>query len=333
MTCIAAYVASVVYSRVVFGPLASAAQNLPEEEIDDEEEARIFLPFPLTTKQLQPRPYRGSDPEWQEYIRFSKDQAQGKRVREQLANFVVDSIDKHPVMSLRCGKGMKLRRYWLDIDFPPAAPPEFVRSGIEITDEHIAWAQAPVDSLTVFRQRQILWPSAMAMATWSFAKVMVIDDVKRIAGMLGFSVSPPPSLDQMLAQHQQAIKNAHPNRNGPNPQLPGEPNKAVGNSDDHSEDEVANDATKAAMALKSHFVRPIMAFKARFLQTWKPVRGYPPAGSIIVSGFVEIDAPKAWLVFDIKAAWDPKTRNYDLDHTNIQLRRFQPKRQGPVGGA
>jgi hypothetical protein len=29
----------------------------------------------------------------------------------------------------RCGKGMKLRRYWLDVDFPTHAPPEFERTG------------------------------------------------------------------------------------------------------------------------------------------------------------------------------------------------------------
>ena len=53
-------------------------KNLPEEE---EEEVGIFIPFPGTTKQLQPKPYRGTDPEWQAFIKFSKDKSLGKSVQ------------------------------------------------------------------------------------------------------------------------------------------------------------------------------------------------------------------------------------------------------------
>jgi len=48
---------------------------------------------------------------------------------------------------------------------------------------------------------------------------------------------------------------------------------------------------------------------------------------------VELDSPKAWLVFDVKAAWDPKTRSYDARSMHLKLRRMQLKKQGPVGGA
>ena len=51
------------------------------------------------------------------------------QVIDDLAQLVRQVADRHPVLAMRCGKGMKLRRSWLDIDFPFAAPPEFVRSG------------------------------------------------------------------------------------------------------------------------------------------------------------------------------------------------------------
>lgn len=41
----------------------------------------LFIPFPGTTKQLPVTPYRGSDPEWQEFIKFSQDLTAGKKVR------------------------------------------------------------------------------------------------------------------------------------------------------------------------------------------------------------------------------------------------------------
>lgn len=76
-----------IFTAVVLSPLDKYAEeiekNMDEETRKELEEQgdSIFIPFPGTTKQIQPPPYRGSDPEWQEYIKFSKDPALGKRVR------------------------------------------------------------------------------------------------------------------------------------------------------------------------------------------------------------------------------------------------------------
>jgi len=342
---LAIYVGASAYSSIVLDPLERAAvdalQHLPNEEFE-EEPPPLFIPFPGTTKQLKPVPYRGSDPEWQEFVKFSKDKKLAQKVREELAAFVQSVAVKHPILSIRCGKEMKLRRYWLDVDFPQAAPPGFERKGLEIGDNYIEWRTQPVDSLTVFKIRQALWPSALVQSFWSFTKVMVVDDVKRIAGMLGLrSGPPPPSLDQLLARHQQLLK-------GPQaPQLQGKDNTPTqpptvaqppkglpGSSAEKpalmgkgpDEEELAS----KGMAFHAHFFRPIMAFKAKLAQTWKPAPNYPPRGSILVSGMVELDSPRAWLVFDVKAAWDPKAKEYDPRSMFIQLRRLQPKKQSPV---
>jgi hypothetical protein len=221
----------------------------------------------------------------------------------------------------------------------------FYQNSIEIGDDYITWGTQPVDSLTVFRLRQALWPAALIQSFWSFTKVMVADDAKRIAGMLGIRSSPPPpSLDQILARHQQLMKGPQtPSKDGPPtlPQPAGDASKAItaatpsekstltGGKQDGTE---VGPATNAAMVFHAHFFRAIMAFKAKMAQTWRPAPNYPPRGSILVSGLVELDSPKAWLVFDVKAAWDPKTRSYDARSMHLQLRRMQLKKQGPVGG-
>jgi hypothetical protein len=87
------------------------------------------------------------------------------------------------------------------------------------------------------------------------------------------------------------------------------------------------------LPLQGHFTKAMTAFKMKLQQTWKPARNYPPRGSILVTGFVEVDSPKAWLVFDVKAAWDPKTKKYDSRSMSLSLRRMQMKKQGPLGGA
>ncbi|KAH7371455.1 hypothetical protein BKA64DRAFT_698951 [Cadophora sp. MPI-SDFR-AT-0126] len=317
---LAIYVGASAYSSIVLDPLERAAvdalQHLPNDEFE-EEAPPLFIPFPGTTKQLKPVPYRGSDPEWQEFVKFSKDKKLAQKVREELAAFVQSVAVKHPILSIRCGKEMKLRRYWLDVDFPQAAPPGFERKGLEIGDNYIEWRTQPVDSLTVFRIRQALWPSALVQSFWSFTKVMVVDDVKRIAGMLGIrSGPPPPSLDQLLARHQQLLKGPQapqlqskdstptqpPTVAQPPKGMPGSAEKPALMGKGPDEEELAS----KGMAFHAHFFRPIMAFKAKLAQTWKPAPNYPPRGSILVSGMVELDSPRAWLVFDVKAAWDPK---------------------------
>ena len=85
--CAAIYICGNAYSKVVFDPLAKALDDGADLELrdqereDEEEDASFFIPFPGTTRQLEPKPYRGSDPEWQEFVKFSKDQERAKRVR------------------------------------------------------------------------------------------------------------------------------------------------------------------------------------------------------------------------------------------------------------
>lgn len=58
-------------------------KTLDEESRKELMEANepLFIPFPGTTREVKPRPYRGSDPEWQEFVKFSKDPELGKRIR------------------------------------------------------------------------------------------------------------------------------------------------------------------------------------------------------------------------------------------------------------
>ena len=123
------------FDKTVFATLERAADDI-EKNLDeatkkqlDEEDHSIFIPFPGTTQEIKARPYRASDPEWKEYVKFSKNPELGKAVRIDLANFVKRTCEKHPILKMRCGKDFQLRRFWLDIDFPPAPPPEYQRSG------------------------------------------------------------------------------------------------------------------------------------------------------------------------------------------------------------
>ncbi len=201
----------------------------------------------------------------------------------------------------------------------------------------------PVDSLTVFRIRQALWPSALVQSTWSFTKVLIADDIRKIAEMLGLRSSsrPPPPLEQILARNPQLFRGPIPTKDGPPalPQTIGDATKAITGANDpdksaltgSSSEEIQVAGAKQALAFRAHLTDAMKAFKKKFAQTFKPAPNYPPRGSILISGLVEIDSPRAWLVFDVRAAWDPKTKTFDARSMNIQMRRTQLKKQGPIG--
>lgn len=74
-----------IYMSVVLDPLLDWAeaewdsmsekerQHMEEQADDEEDEPIFFLPFPFTTKQIAQPPYKGTDPEWQEFLKVNKD--------------------------------------------------------------------------------------------------------------------------------------------------------------------------------------------------------------------------------------------------------------------
>jgi hypothetical protein len=83
MYVLTAYVGITIYGRLVLDPLDRALEqemkDMPAEDL--EEDKPLFIPFPGTTKELKPKPYRGSDPEWQEFLKFSHDKPLQDKVR------------------------------------------------------------------------------------------------------------------------------------------------------------------------------------------------------------------------------------------------------------
>jgi hypothetical protein len=177
--------------------------------------------------------------------------------------------------------------------------------------------------------------------------------------MLGIQTKPQPSVDTILSQamkrpstqsgmpKQPAEENASPptsntSRAPEEPPRP-DPNQVPDKSTPERLDELKKEleATHQQLqklqgeikddSLKLHLQKAYMAFKMKFAQTWRPAPNYPPRGSILVSGLIELDSPKAWLVVDVKAAWDPKTQQYDVRSMQIVVRRLQMKRQAPLG--
>jgi hypothetical protein len=53
------------------------------EDMADEDEPILFLPFPFTTKEVRQPPYKGSDPEWATFIAVNKDPQLQKDIKSE----------------------------------------------------------------------------------------------------------------------------------------------------------------------------------------------------------------------------------------------------------
>jgi hypothetical protein len=81
---------------------------------------------------------------------------------------------------------------------------------------------------------------------------------------------------------------------------------------------------------RSIIAEPTQAFMMKLAQTWKPTVSLPERGCVMVSGLVELEAPKAYLVFEVVSFWDPKTTQYDGKATVLRLKRVRPKYLAPL---
>ncbi|KAH8897985.1 hypothetical protein GQ53DRAFT_742795 [Thozetella sp. PMI_491] len=200
-----------LYETVVFGPLFKALDDYVEDDghdrDDDEEELEpFFIPLPFTTQQIDPIPYSGKDPEWQEFIKASKDKEFQQRIRQNLAGIVLNVASTSAMLTARFGKDLKIRRSWMDVDYPYRPPPEFERAGILIDDE-IKLARQEVDPNIVTLTQRILYPTPLLWASMAFTTTLMKQNANDVAKMFGWEVKQAPSIfgpgTQPPGAHQQ----------------------------------------------------------------------------------------------------------------------------------
>lgn len=147
-----------IYVYVVFDPLLDWADSewnaLSEKEKDEMDKAAasdepiLFLPFPFMTKLVAQPPYKGSDPEWSTFVAVSRDQQIQKDIKRTLptcsyspalrswntagglAETIRSAAAKNPQYAKALGgQNIIIRKYWLDILYPPKPPPKHYMSG------------------------------------------------------------------------------------------------------------------------------------------------------------------------------------------------------------
>ncbi|KAI0190948.1 hypothetical protein EV127DRAFT_511407 [Xylaria flabelliformis] len=349
--------------RVLIASIDEEDLELTEEERQELEEAAeepFFIPFPGFTQMVEPLPYRGSDPEWQAYIKVSKDMALLDSIRDGLAEMARRAIANHPVIKRQWGDDVNISKYWLDVQYPLKPPPTFVRQGLSFGGgDGITWAKQPVDSVAVFWTRQALWPSALSVSLWSFTSALMTQNAMTIAKFFGYESQTDPlaTMQQTIEKIHQQLKKQPGKPSVVSPPLP--PQGRTGDGSTTSPlppvDERAAGSTRTPEAMGTgagvnnalptapkakdmYMIRTAQehtsgawdAFIKSLMKKWRAPPAYPPRGSIRVSGLVEINTRRAIMTVDCVAWWDPQTKKYDRSTVSLSLRSIRPKIQSPL---
>jgi hypothetical protein len=324
-----------------------------EDEFADEDST--FIPMTWATK-LPRTFYKGSDPEWQEFVKIAKDKARHKTLQDELVQVVFSGAKQHPRVGMAIGKDLKVGKYWLEITFPDGPPQEYVRSGIEFGDDFIAWSPKKLSAENHYRMTRALWPKATFDGFRATALLYTGIQWRRLKQALGWEEVNPFSPEERfkVALEMMEKKKAGKGRGGSpvegNPQTSpdGSPGSLVSVS---SAAKSATDARQPGSAedrsaLPWVFSLPLPAsedlinptdvqiakhvFISQLMKGWMPRKQEPPRGSFVVQGLVEIRGSKGRIMFDVQSCYDPKEAKFVA--VNAGMRSTKRWNQSPKGG-
>ncbi|CAM1504445.1 Fc.00g020360.m01.CDS01 [Cosmosporella sp. VM-42] len=340
-TTIVLYSCWQIFVTIVFDPLLDWAdaewETLSEKEkeevqnMGDEDEPILFLPFPFTTKEVKQPPYKGSDPEWEMFVKVNQDTKLQKEIKFGLADEIKRGVEKNPAfIKLLGGGAISVRKLWLDIIYPPAPPPKHYVAGIIIDEDGIFWGDRPIDSTAAGHLDKVLYPKAVAMTVWTFVNFLFKQTAQDISKALGFNgpAVPEPTwqsvtLDRikegsMAGTGKQAVK------------IAGQPDKSPTNQIPTGHADIIGTLFGGDTQLDPRIQAALQAASLTFARNWKPTKSPPNRGCIRVDGVVELRGKTACMAVYVLGWYDPKLRKYMGIQTG--LKHLVQLKQRPAPG-
>ncbi|KAJ5677445.1 uncharacterized protein N7477_003078 [Penicillium maclennaniae] len=301
---------------------------------DTEDGAPMFIP--LTWSRLREGElYAASDPEWQAFVQLSKDRKKLQKLRDELAALVLESASSR--MSQLLGGPLSLTGFWLVHQFPPRAPPEYLRSGLEITDEGVSWVTKPLDPDMGDRLETFMKPLHVALAIKDAYLLLLMRQVNRLRHPQEQPVDALESLNESytlsrnerlnpLSPHEQP-KLQPPLVDGPTESAP-----STGDPGLHPSSIIASlqrlplpdlgpgsDLHLASIAFKLQ----LNAYRAQMKRT-------PRRGTFFISGPVGIKGPGGFCRFEVRGEYDPSKSAWRT--VEMELKDLNPRKQRALGG-
>lgn len=149
-----------------------ATSAVDSMERADRLQGGIFVPMTWLRK-CEMEYYSGDDPEWQEFVKLSKDLKQAKAVKSRLTERVWSDLNNYPLITRLTGRPFTVHATWLDFDFPYEAPVEYERSGILWTNDKIRWVSRRVNDRVAKRLYSVLFPTALLSSLQALSSTLL----------------------------------------------------------------------------------------------------------------------------------------------------------------
>ncbi|KAL1838918.1 hypothetical protein VTJ49DRAFT_2049 [Mycothermus thermophilus] len=355
---------NVIKGALVFQLLLWTLLPLPESDEESKHDPHTeprFIPFPFTTKTRPPEYYSGSSPEWQEFVRISKDPNTQQEILKLAAEYVLKTATtSQNLKGQNVGSDFRIRRYWLDIYYPYMAPPEFERSGILVKADSLEWTTMPIDHSLILRLERVLWPQPLAMGVWAMGTEAFKQASRQVAKYFSFDAheanNPParsgstpelfgsrstPEVQKALERLRQQATRRPEQVNDPRsmasssststassePSTPRDTSGAIADPNRKKQDDKPWIESVGLSVANSQAWR---RFRETFAQNRRTKLLNPPRGSLAVQGLVELETSRAYLVVETMTWYDPKTKSLVPESTRMLLKGRKLKVQSPV---
>ncbi|KAF1830212.1 hypothetical protein BDW02DRAFT_573261 [Decorospora gaudefroyi] len=320
-----------------------------DDDDDDDDDAILFLPTGFS----RPRPatfYKGSDPEWQEFRKISRDRERVHKIRGELVAMLRNFAANSPKYVARVGKvDTEKGKAWLEIKFPDGPPIEYERPGIELTED-LEWRKAtrPVEAVHHHHLNRILYPTEAANALYTDTTKKARKSWKDFKVYMGWEEAPKTEIWKQFVKRidtqLQSSRSASASSTTTTPDVDPNPNPnpnplAKSSAKDTQQSAASSSAPPAGDVSKDmRLILPdpkkmtldLSQFREDFKKAFRPYPKPLPRGAFLVMGLIEIHGTKARMTINVGAAYDPKQGCF----INLQgsVYHYAEHRQSPRGG-
>ncbi|CAI7637882.1 unnamed protein product [Penicillium glandicola] len=299
-----------------------------------ENEGALFIPLAWSRLQ-QGELYTTSDPEWQEFVKLSKDRKKLQKLRDELATIVLDNAGRK--MSQILGEPLSLTGFWLVHQFPNRAPPGYVRSGVEIKNGSISWVTKPMDPEIGDRLQTFMKPVHVALAIRDAYLVLLLRQLDRFRKPAGepldafdffnnTSATPGAERGNWIGQKDQS-KLQPPLNDGLKENIP--PNTENSNYHPSSLISLLQRLPLPDLGPGSDLHLASQAFKLRLNHEQAQRPGSARRGAFFIAGPVGLKGPNGFCRFEVSGEYDPAKREWRT--VEMTLKDLNMRRQKALG--
>ncbi|KAJ5779044.1 hypothetical protein N7457_006764 [Penicillium paradoxum] len=302
------------------GPRENSRESSEVAGKEAENEDPLFIP--LAWSRLQKGElYTASDREWQHL--------------DELATIVLDSAGDQ--ISQILGAPLSITGFWLVHQFPARAPPGYVRSGLEITSDSIAWVTKPMDPEIGDRLQTFMKPVHVALAIRDAYLVLVLRQLDRFRKPAGEPLDTFDFLDGSSATscnergnwigQQDQSKLQPPLTDGLKENMP--PNTENSNYHPSSLISLLQRLPLPDLGPGSNLHMASEAFKLRLSHERSQKQGSARRGAFFITGPVGLKGPNGFCRFEVCGEYDPDKSEWRT--VEMTLKELNMRRQRALG--